>query len=108
LVSLSTDFLGTAIGSLASTFSALGRLHDALALQQEALEFNRRVLSENHPNIGLACYNVSSIYAQTGESVTAMEFMHEALRVWTATLPASHPRVLLAQEQLRKIQENLA
>jgi len=40
------------MGSLANTYSALGRHEDALVLQEKALEFLRRVLPENHPDIG--------------------------------------------------------
>ena len=37
---------------LADTFSKLGRHADALAMQERVVEFRRRVLPENHPDIG--------------------------------------------------------
>ena len=37
---------------LADTYSALGRHADALAMQESVVEFYRRVLPENHPDIG--------------------------------------------------------
>ena len=37
---------------IAVTYSALGRHSEALAMQESALEFYRRVLPENHPGIG--------------------------------------------------------
>ena len=40
------------MGNLASTYSALGRHDDALAMKERVLEFRRRVLPENHPDIG--------------------------------------------------------
>ena len=40
------------MGNLALTYSALGRHGDALAVQERVLEFLRRVLPENHPDIG--------------------------------------------------------
>jgi len=40
------------MGNLASTYSALGRHDDALAMRERVLEFMRRVLPENHPDIG--------------------------------------------------------
>jgi hypothetical protein len=40
------------MGNLASTYSALGRHQDALAMGEKTLEFRRRVLPENHPEIG--------------------------------------------------------
>ena len=44
--------LGAAMGNLANEYSALGRHQDALVMEEKTLEFMRRVLPENHPNIG--------------------------------------------------------
>ena len=40
------------MGNLASTYSDLGRHEDALAMKERVLEFRRRVLPEDHPDIG--------------------------------------------------------
>ena len=40
------------MGNLAGSYSALGRHADALAMQERVLELYRRVLPENHPDIG--------------------------------------------------------
>ncbi len=45
--------LGYAMHNLAAMYSALGRHQDALVLKVKTLEFDRRVLPENHPNIGV-------------------------------------------------------
>jgi hypothetical protein len=37
---------------LAATYYALGRLSEALAMQESVLEFRRRVLPADHPDIG--------------------------------------------------------
>ncbi len=50
---LTWSVLGQAMNNLAKTHSALGRHQDALVLQEKTLEFFRRVLPENHPNIGV-------------------------------------------------------
>ncbi len=50
---LTCSVLGQAMSNLANTYSALGRLQDALELQEKTLEFYRRVLPENHPDIGV-------------------------------------------------------
>ena len=44
--------LGAAMGDLANTYSDLGRHQDALLMIEKTLEFQRRVLPENHPHIG--------------------------------------------------------
>ena len=43
------------MGNLAQTYSALGRRADALAMQEKVLEFQRRVLPADHPDIGEGC-----------------------------------------------------
>ena len=43
------------MSNLASTYYALGRHADALAMAEQVLEFRRRVLPANHPDIGEGC-----------------------------------------------------
>jgi hypothetical protein len=43
---------GLGWNNLATTYSHLGRNEEALALREKVLEFNRRVLPEDHPHIG--------------------------------------------------------
>ncbi len=43
------------MNNLAATYRALGRHADALALFEQVLEFQRRVLPANHPDIGEGC-----------------------------------------------------
>ena len=40
--------------NLSNSYNALGRHQDALVLQEKTLEFCRRVLPDNHPDIGVA------------------------------------------------------
>ena len=50
---LTHSVVGDAKSNLAATYSALGRHQDAVVLQEKTLEFQRRVLPENHPEIGV-------------------------------------------------------
>ncbi len=43
------------MNNLAVTYSALGRHANALAMFEQVLEFQRRVLPANHPDIGEGC-----------------------------------------------------
>ena len=43
------------MSNLVATYSALGRHADALAMGEQVLEFWRRVLPANHPDIGEGC-----------------------------------------------------
>ena len=40
------------MGNLAASYSALGRHQEAVEMKEKTLEFRRRVLPENHPDIG--------------------------------------------------------
>ena len=40
------------MGNLAASYSALGRHQEAVEMFEKMLEFYRRVLPENHPDIG--------------------------------------------------------
>ena len=40
------------MGNLAISYSALGRHDEALEMREKTLDFSRRVLPENHPDIG--------------------------------------------------------
>jgi hypothetical protein len=43
------------MSTLAETYSAIGRYADALAMGEQVVEFQRRVLPANHPDIGEGC-----------------------------------------------------
>jgi hypothetical protein len=43
------------MGNLAAAYSKLGRHADALAMKERVLEFLRRVLPADHPDIGEGC-----------------------------------------------------
>ncbi len=51
------------MNNLAQTYSALGRHADALALVEQVLEFQRRVLPANHPDIGEGCAVRDALHA---------------------------------------------
>jgi hypothetical protein len=89
--------LGTAMNKLANTYSALGRHQDALAMGEKTLEFWRRVLPENHPDIGTSCLSLCKSCHKAGELPRAQQFAREALRIFQSTLPPSHPHVKRAQ-----------
>jgi hypothetical protein len=51
------------MGNLAATYSALGRHADALAMAEQVLEFRRRVLPADHPDIGEGCEGRDGLHA---------------------------------------------
>ena len=51
------------MNNLAQTYYELGRHADALALFEQVLEFRRRVLPSNHPDIGEGCAGRDALHA---------------------------------------------
>ena len=51
------------MGNLAVSFSELGRHADALAMGEQVLEFRRRVLPADHPDIGEGCEGRDGLHA---------------------------------------------
>jgi hypothetical protein len=52
-MSFTCSVLGTAMMNLGIFYSSLERHDDALVLREKTLDFQRRVLPENHPDIGV-------------------------------------------------------
>ena len=51
------------MNNLSTTYRNLGRHADALAMGEEVLEFRRRVLPANHPEIGEGCDGRDGLHA---------------------------------------------
>ena len=51
------------MGNLATTYGDLGRHADALAMRERVLEFQRRVLPADHPDIGEGCEGRDGVHA---------------------------------------------
>jgi hypothetical protein len=91
------------MNNLAATYGALGRHGDALAMQESALEFRRRVLPSGHRDIALSLYNISSSYEQAGDVRKAMDCAREAVVIWQAALPPGHPHLNLAEKNILRL-----
>ena len=96
------------MGNLANRYFALGRHQDALAMQEKTLEFMRRVLPDNHPHIGISCFNIGNSCHKVGDLHRALQFAREALRIFQATLPPSHPLVTQTQQLVLRCEDDTA
>jgi hypothetical protein len=114
------------MGSLATALSAVGLHYNALVMQENELEFRRRVLPENHPDIGekrcvvwdcmFVCdvcetgrslFNLTFYHQQAGDLHRAMVCAHEALRIWQVTLPPEHDYVVAVEELVRRLEQSM-
>ena len=112
------------MSNLAVSYSDLGRHEEALEMQEKTLEFRRRVLPENHPDIGdghtpplipfyfififvyagLSLYNISLSCNETGDLQRAMECVRESLRVLQTALPPGHQDIHNAEDMIRYLE----
>ena len=95
-------------------------------MQESVLELRRRVLPEDHPDIGesgrflpfgfvvffcchvssaLTCYDISFSYEYTGKLPYALEAAREALKIWKAALPSGHEDVTDAEKRVRDLEQ---
>ena len=100
------------MNNLADTYSALGRHQDALELQEKTLEFRRRVLPQNHPDIGVmrlrllillviltrwvlgvAMCNLANTYGALGRNQDALVLKEKTLEFRRLVLTANHPHI---------------
>jgi hypothetical protein len=96
------------MGNLAATYTSLGRYEDALVMEEKTLEFRRRVLPANHPDIGVACLNLCISLVQVSNLHRALQFAREALHIFQATLPPSHHRIKHAEQLVRHCEGDTA
>jgi tetratricopeptide (TPR) repeat protein len=108
---------GHAMGSVAVMYHELGRHHDALVLREETLEFNRRVLPEDHPERGAAiivaldfsCELISVIagdamvrlaetYSCLKRHQDALALKEKVLQHYQRVLPENHPDIGVADQ----------
>jgi hypothetical protein len=68
----------------------------------------RSALPEDHPQIGIDCFNIGINYFEVGDLHRALQFAREALRTLQATLPPSHPHVEQAQQLVRRCEGDAA
>jgi hypothetical protein len=94
---------------------------------EKALEFQRRVLPANHPDIGEGClesdalqvvcfdifsfagqvlYSISFCYETSGLLPRALQCAREALRIWQAS-SLGQEKVALVQSQVRRLERAL-
>ena len=83
-------------GTLGTLFAEQGRQDEAIALLEEELEYNRRVLPANHPRIGANLHILAAEYRTVGRFHDAIAMGERAL----VLLPVTHPARLTAVANL--------
>lgn len=101
---------GSSLYNLGNLYGKLGRHHEALELEEKALELRKRIHPENHPAIGSRCCqnwqhvcvthaagdamnNVAGTLAELGRHAEAVELFEKTLAFRQRILPENHPDI---------------
>ena len=69
------------LGQIGCAFRELGRHNEALRMMERALDFRRRTLHKNHPDIATSMSNLAAIYGESGRYGEALRMDQETLAV---------------------------
>ena len=90
----------TALNNAGEVYLATGRLEEAKAFLERALDVRRRSLA-NEPDLARSVMNVATLRLAEGHPDAAEELLHEASAIWRAAgVPDTHPDVLKTNSSL--------
>ncbi|GAA2551615.1 hypothetical protein GCM10010435_22250 [Winogradskya consettensis] len=85
--------VGTALGNLAGSYSALGRHAEALPLAQRALDIAEKVFEPMHPAVATCLGNLAGSYCDVGLPGEAVPLFRRALAITETILGPDDPAV---------------
>lgn len=89
-----------ALGLLAHTQAELGDYQTAERLFEEVIDIQRRVLGNQHPDLGKTFHSMGSLFWRQEEVESAQIWWQQAREVFLHRLPPEHPDVAAIQNAL--------
>ncbi|WP_437017887.1 tetratricopeptide repeat protein [Streptomyces sp. enrichment culture] len=86
--------------NLALSYSAAGRIHDALDLRERVLADSERLLGSDHPATLIARNNLAASYSDAGRIHDALDLSKRVLADRERLLGSDHPATLIARSNL--------
>jgi len=74
-----------------------GDYEAAEPLLREALAIRRRILNEDHPDVGFSCNNLALLLAEKGDAASAEPLFLEGMAILEKALAPDHPELLEAK-----------
>jgi tetratricopeptide (TPR) repeat protein len=91
------------VGNLANATAGIGRMAEALALQNRALKILEHHLPENHPELARLAHNVGSVALGLGRMSEAEAAMRRGLAIREAIFGPEHTKVAESLEGLSEV-----
>lgn len=92
--------LSNSIGHMAEVYHKIGRMNEAVPLQQEVLRLRKEILGERHPDTITALNNIASTYYDLSRPKEAEELQAEVLKVRREILGERHSDTINASISL--------
>ena len=90
-------------GSLGKIHILLGNYKPAVSLQQSAFDELSKLLSENHPSIGVAANNLALAYSHLANYDKSLKYYQLAISIEEKLFDHDHPRVSITQSGLANL-----
>ena len=90
----------TSMDNLALTYWRLGRIEEAVDLQEEVLEKRRQILGVEHADTLTSMNNLSITYRDQGKTAEAVDLQEEVLEKRRQILGVEHPDTLTSMSNL--------
>jgi eukaryotic-like serine/threonine-protein kinase len=90
----------SAMNNLANALYYTGEYAEAEQLQRENLTTRRKLLGDNHFDVGLSLYNLGNTLEARGRFAQAEKVFLECLAVWRKALPSEHVQIAWALNDL--------
>ena len=85
---------------LATTYLAIGRLDEALALHEQVLKSMKASLPANHPNTLTSMHNLAAAYLVAGRMEESIQLLEQTLKLRGTVHGPQHPYTLMTMNTL--------
>ena len=69
----------------------MGNREKALEYLEKALDIQKRLLGDDHPDTAVSLNNIGMLYQEMGNREKALEYLEKALDIWKRLLGDDHP-----------------
>jgi tetratricopeptide (TPR) repeat protein len=85
---------------LGRIYSDQGKYAQALAMYREALQIDRELFGDDHPDVGTIYNNIAVVYDGQGDSVQALAMYRKALDIHLQAVGPNHPGIAAAYNNI--------